>query len=233
MSAIVVETPPSVEPVLLADAKTFCRVDASDTQDDLLITGLIQAAREYCETFTRRTLINTGFVQYLDWFPFYDYYGNITGYPNSGQSGRYLTSEWNHSQQIKLYNPPCVSVDHISYTDANGVAQTLNPYDFNTNPTGFYIDKASEPARIFPAPGLSWPTSLLTVPNCVGIHFTAGYGTDASAVPQSILTAIKQLVAYWYENRESSTELNLKEAPQAVAMLLWSNRVLDFAPTKG
>jgi hypothetical protein len=110
MSAIVIETPPSVEPITLTETKEFCRVDASDTSQDVTITGFMIAARMYCEGFTRRAFINTGFIQYLDWFPFYDYYGNITGYPNSGQSGRYLTSEWNHSQQIKLLRPPLVSV---------------------------------------------------------------------------------------------------------------------------
>jgi uncharacterized phiE125 gp8 family phage protein len=107
------------------------------------------------------------------------------------------------------------------------------PYNFTTNPTGFYVDKASEPGRLFPAPGLSWPTPLLTIPNCVEIHYVAGYGTSAASIPQTLITAMKQLIAYWFENRESSTELNLKEAPQAVDTLLWSERVLDFAPTKG
>jgi uncharacterized phiE125 gp8 family phage protein len=233
MSAIAIETQPSVEPITLTETKEFCRVDLSDTSQDLTLNGFMIAARQYCEGFTRRAFITTAFIQYLDWFPFYDYYGNITGYPNSGQSGRYLTSEWNHSQQIKLLRPPLIAVTNIKYTDANGVVQTLTPYDFTTNPTGFYVDAASEPGRLFPAPGLSWPTSLLTVPNCVQIHFTAGYGGDATKVPQTLIIAMKQLVAHWFEHRESSTELNLKEAPQAVDTLLWNERVLDYAPTKG
>ncbi len=39
-----------MDPISLADAKLFLRVDISD--DDALITSLITVAREYCETFT-------------------------------------------------------------------------------------------------------------------------------------------------------------------------------------
>jgi uncharacterized phiE125 gp8 family phage protein len=230
MSAIAVVTPPSVEPVTLAELKLFCRVDG--TTEDALITGLGIAAREYCETFTRRAFINTAFRQSLDCFP--SYYGHGADPYTIPYPRRSSVYDLIAAQQIKLYRPPLVEVDHITYTDNSGATQTLTPYDANTNPTGlFMVDKDSEPAVIFPVPGKSWPTDQLLIPNNVKIFFTAGFGEDGDAVPSSIKTAIKQLMAHWFEHRESVSEDNLKEVPQAVDLLLTQYRVLDFAYTNG
>lgn len=60
-------TPPTVEPVTLADAKLHLRVDTSD--EDALVTRLIKSAREECEHFTQRTIPTTTLGLYLDAFP--------------------------------------------------------------------------------------------------------------------------------------------------------------------
>ena len=54
MSAILL-TPPALEPVTLADAKHFLRIDHDD--DDDVIAALIAAARVHVEAKTRRALI--------------------------------------------------------------------------------------------------------------------------------------------------------------------------------
>lgn len=59
-------TPPSIEPVTLAEAKVFLRVDVAD--DDALIGTSITAAREQCEQRLRRTLITSGWTLKLDSF---------------------------------------------------------------------------------------------------------------------------------------------------------------------
>ena len=107
-------------------------------------------------------------------------------------------------------------------------------------PAGDFIyDADSEPPRIFPLAGQFWP-SVLYVPNSVLIRYVAGYASvnfdddvALSAVPQAAITAIMMLVANWYENRESTSPLALKQIPDGVERLLWSCRVLDFAPTRG
>lgn len=48
-------TPPAVEPVTLAEAKTYVRVDHAS--DDVVLQGMIEAAREVAEHFTRRAFI--------------------------------------------------------------------------------------------------------------------------------------------------------------------------------
>ena len=61
-------TPPAVEPVSVSEAKAHLRVDISD--DDSYISTLITAAREWCEQYLDRTLINTQWTMRLDSFPY-------------------------------------------------------------------------------------------------------------------------------------------------------------------
>src|SRR4051812_6207132 len=46
---------PGEEPVTLAEAKAFCRIDASD--EDALVSALIAAARLHVESMTGRALV--------------------------------------------------------------------------------------------------------------------------------------------------------------------------------
>lgn len=311
MAGLAIETPPLVEPVSLSDMKNWLRVPYSD--DDTLISDLITAARELCEIFTSRAIVNTGFIQTLDSFPYFvDTVMSQMAYPPSYYSlPRFSTTLWNYSQMIKLFRSPLQSVSRIVYLsstdqqqhsllpatppwypgqvhvqgdqvmDGNGNLQTAqnagtsgdNPPTWNTAINGttndngitwlnggpaprnelsaggfasttFFVDTVSEPPRIFPGPaGSFWPP-VLYVPNAVQIHFTSGYGAPTATgspayyvppanIPSRFITAIQQLVAGWYENRESITPLSLKAMPQHLQALLWSLRVYDMQPTRG
>jgi len=50
----IIKGDPFFEPVTLGEMKNHSRIEVGD--DDLILTGLIRAAREYCETFTGRSL---------------------------------------------------------------------------------------------------------------------------------------------------------------------------------
>ncbi len=140
-------------------------------------------------------------------------------------------------------------------TEATGLQwQNIGPATLNPLAPGsvssntFFLDQVGEPARLFPGPaGSFWPP-VMYVPDAVEIHYTAGYG-DAiplgspvvlnPPVPSpaghytSCVTAMQQLVAGWYENREAVSPLSLKEMPNHVKALLWSARILDMQPTRG
>jgi len=60
-------TPPSIEPVSLADAKAHLKIDTSD--DDALITAMITAARARAEWHTGRALITQAWTLHLDRWP--------------------------------------------------------------------------------------------------------------------------------------------------------------------
>lgn len=88
-----------VEPVTVAEIKNHLRVTEND--EDILIAGLITAARKIVEQYTRRALITQTFRLYLDEFP--------------------------DSDLIELPYPPLISVSSVTYTDPDGVSRTLSP----------------------------------------------------------------------------------------------------------
>jgi hypothetical protein len=119
MAGLFIEFPTTNLPVTLAEAKLFLRVD-NITDDDLLITTLISAATGACETFLRRSIMKKGYLQTLDSFPYFNDTAltQLAYPPNMGALPRYSTTLWNYSQMIKLYRPPLISVDRISYFDS-------------------------------------------------------------------------------------------------------------------
>ena len=95
---------------------------------------------------------------------------------------------------IYLPLPPATSVESVKYIDHNGTFQTLASSEYE-------VDVDSEPGRIEPAYGTTWP-SHRSVMNAIRVEYTAGYGA-ASAVPQVIKDGILMLAGYWFENRDT------------------------------
>lgn len=91
---------------------------------------------------------------------------------------------------------PMQSVSSIVYLDGAGASQTLSP-------SLYTVDVHSEPARIVPVVGQSWPQTQSTL-NAVAVTYVCGYGA-ASAVPEIVKTWIKRMVAHWFEVREPIT----------------------------
>jgi uncharacterized phiE125 gp8 family phage protein len=99
-------TPPTLEPVTLAEAKRQANVVASD--EDSLLTALIVAARELVEQDTSRALLTqTWALKLHDWFV----------------------------DKLELPRAPLQSVTSIKYLDSAGVEQTLpaSYYDVDTH----------------------------------------------------------------------------------------------------
>lgn len=102
--ALTVVTAPAVEPISSAEAKLHLRVDISD--DDNLITALIQTAREVAEGIARRALITQTWKLILDEFP---------------------------GDEIVIPMPPLQSVASITYKDQDGSASTFSSGDYIVN----------------------------------------------------------------------------------------------------
>lgn len=95
---------------------------------------------------------------------------------------------------IRLLRSPLIAVTSIVYKDTAGSSTTLASSD--------YVVSKSEPGRITPAYGETWP-STYDEADAVTVTFTAGYGTTAASVPELCKSAIKLLVGEMYERRET------------------------------
>lgn len=121
-------TPPAVEPVTVSEAKAHLRVDVSD--DDAYIATLITAAREWCEQYLDRTLIDTQWTMRLDSFPY----------------------------EIELPRPPIASAGTatavtLTYTLGDDSTATLSS-------TQYRVDRNSTPGVVRQLRAGTWPANL-------------------------------------------------------------------------
>ncbi len=121
-------TPPAVEPVSVSEAKAHLRVDISD--DDSYISTLITAAREWCEQYLDRTLINTQWTMRLDSFPY----------------------------EIELPRPPIATSGtttavSLTYTLGDDSTATLST-------TAYRVDRHSTPGVVRQLRAGTWPANL-------------------------------------------------------------------------
>jgi uncharacterized phiE125 gp8 family phage protein len=203
-------TPPATEPVTLEVAKLHLRCDFDD--EDILISALISAAREYCEQVIQRAIYNQTYILSLDQFNYGDWRSTI---PMARRNPLRFSALW-ESMALRIPMPRLVSVTSITYLDTAGTPQTLAPSTYN-------VDTSSEPARIVPAINLTWPTTDYYIPGSVKVTFVAGSygdGVEVDTCPASIKQAVLLLVGAWYQNREAVSGLTMKTVPMAVDALL-------------
>jgi hypothetical protein len=227
-------TPPALEPISLADARLHLRITGTSdatiaTPEDSLIKMLISSARRAAETITRRALITQQWKMVFDRFPS-PMGGRLADYwlgQSWGMSGMSGVSQFAPTDRtgyaIMLPFPPLLTVDSIVYQNPAAVLTTL--------PTANYVvDNNSEPARIVPALGFAWPSTLLQI-DAVTVTFTVGYGPAETDVPEGIRSWMLLMVATLYENRELVAILQkgrLQELPY-IDGLLDPYRVQYFA----
>jgi uncharacterized phiE125 gp8 family phage protein len=109
-----------------------------------------------------------------------------------------ITQIWDLSidefpSEIVLPYPPLQSVTYVKYVDTDGVLQTLASSNYT-------VDIASEPGRIVPAYGITWPSTRCQI-NAVTVRFVCGY-LDAEAVPEAIKSWMKVQINTMSEFRE-------------------------------
>lgn len=115
-------------------------------------------------------------------------------------------------RKIKLPRSPLLTVESINYVDTAGDTQLLS--------TDVYaVDTISEPGEITLKFGQSWP-STQRIHHAVTIVYTAGYGDEASDVPQRVKQAMLLIITDWYGHRSDSCSDQLYEIPRNAASLL-------------
>lgn len=94
--------------------------------------------------------------------------------------------------------------------------------------SNYVVDTSGPVAKIVLKSGCSWPTlpSNAKPVNAIEIPFTSGYA-DAASVPGKMKLAIKLLAGHFYENREDSTPLTIKNIPNGVQSIMYQLRVWE------
>ena len=116
-----------------------------------------------------------------------------------GWLGRvFLTQTWDESfdafpATFRLTLAPVQSITSITYLDTAGASVVLAASLYRT-------DLVSEPARITPAYGTTWP-STYDVTNAVTVRYVAGW-TSAAGVPEPAKLALMLLIGHFYSHRE-------------------------------
>lgn len=163
--------------VALDDAKLHLRVDHDDEDD--YITALIEAATSEIDTprgWLGRSLMTRELRLTLDDYPPYIIY---------------------------LPGPPIESIESVEYRDRDGVIQTLDEDEYET-------DLLAEPGLIWPARDGDlcrgyWPTDMQCGgPDLFRVNYKAGYGDDPSDLPRIIRQWILCRVGDMYRDREGS-----------------------------
>lgn len=125
-----------------------------------------------------------------------------------------------NNEIIPVPLPPLQSVTTIKYFDPSGTEQTLSD-------STYLVDANSQPARITPTEGNSWP-SIQVRTNAVTVRIVTGYGDASTDVPADILMAMKIAVGHWFENRqEVVVGATASEVPFAYKALIQSHRMLQ------
>lgn len=190
--------PPAAEPVTLAEARAWLRVDTND--EDAAIASLIAAARMLVEAATRRALVTQSWRVILDAWPAVGGEGSwsiLATRPNPAPS------------EIVVPLAPIQSVSAVRVYDAAGQPQTLGSAIYR-------LVGAPERARlVFAAP----PPRPGAAAAGIEIDLVAGYG-DPSDTPAALRHAILALVSWWFDDRGDVASIDANNMPPRVAALV-------------
>lgn len=215
--SIEVITKPTSEPVTVQEAADFLRLDGYTPSEHDLIGSLITAARRQVELLCNRSLMPQTLRLSLDRFWRPERYGWYGWYYPQNLESPYAFHDYPAYEKmwILLPHPPVNQVNQITYYDTAAVLQTLDP-------TLYVEDLASQPPRVGPAMGTTWPATAI-LPATVFIEYDAGYPVDPSGTietPEGLKTAIKYLVAHWYEQRLPVAAGAAVDVPKTVDYML-------------
>jgi hypothetical protein len=171
-SGLQLVTPPTMEPVSVADAKKHSRIFMDI--DDNLVAGYISVARQRAESVMNRACLPQTWTLYLQTFPGRN---QVTGYREFG------INDYTKFNYFKLPRPPFISatqppallsVQSFVYYDTTNTQYVMTPGYGNTV-GNYFVDIGHDLARIaLPFAGI-WPTTVLLPQSPIQVTYQAGY----------------------------------------------------------
>lgn len=187
---------PTIEPILLRDAKTHLRISEDVYADDAYVAALIKAVRRVCESYCEMQIMAATYEAYLP------------NFPNSWDS-----NYGDLDNEIQIIKHPVNAISKIEYYDTANELQLLSTAQYDAFVEG-------KPATIKRETSYSWP-STYTRQKAIIITFTAGY-TNPDDVPEDLKQGMMMLLGHLYENRQDVVSgISIAEVPQA-SKYLWN-----------
>lgn len=182
-------TGPTIEPATLAEAKLALRIDdlldaTENAAQEARLTFLLKAARQACEAFAGKTWNDTTWEYVLDDFPSWH---------------TYSVHHHHHGAIVLPRATPLIEVVSITYRDSGG---TITPWAA----THYVEDADSEPGRVLPAYGETWPSFTPYPTGAVRVRYRAGLELTSPVTPDEHAEVRKlatlMLMAHWWQNPE-------------------------------
>lgn len=125
---------PASEPVTLAEFKAHVHEDLSDISNDVYMTTLLVAAREWCENYTHRAFIS--------------------------QQWTMLRQAWPQDTKIYLDRGPLLSLGAVLYKDSAGVQQTWSSSNYTVSALTNCLQLNRDIVWPTVDTGTDWPISI-------------------------------------------------------------------------
>lgn len=113
---------------------------------------------------------------------------------------------------IEIPRAPVLAITSVKAINTANAETTMSADDY-------LLDIGT--GRLSLADDASWPDVTLRPIGGVKVRFTAGYGTDGSAVPAVIRQAMLLMIGHWFTHREEAISgVTIAEVPLAAKALL-------------
>lgn len=195
----------------LDDIKNYLKIDDDIVEDDNLITNLYWSAYDFFESYTNRTLLNTQYKTYRDYFFYnsFSYQLQNTGY-------------------YEIKKSKLQSIDSIQYINSDGI---LTDVDENI----YYNTFENDYSKILLNENAEFPSDIYRRYQAIEINFTAGYGSDGDSIPYDIKDCLLSMIASLYENRgdcspnsSSNCNCSLSQFDSNVKITLMKYKILNI-----
>lgn len=192
---------------ILDDIKNYLRLDTGDTSEDNLLLSFQSSAVSFIEKYTNRTLLTTTFKTYRDVF---------FNSQNCSYFDRYGYDYW------ELRKSPLQSISSIKYFNKSNVLVTVDTNIYYNTLEDIY-------SKILLNYSLKFPSDASNKLQAIEIEFIAGYGDDATSVPDELKNAVLMLISAMYENRGDCIQSTCSQlANGSIKQLISQFRVINI-----